>query len=234
MSANIGALAGAMAKAQAEVEGAAKDRVNPHFKSSYATLASVWDACRGALSKHGIAVVQSPVADGALVTVTTLLAHSSGEWIRSALSAQARDATPQSVGSAVTYLRRYGLAAMVGVAPEDDDGQLAQPSHAPAPQKGLGTSPSAPPVQAEDYVRAAFLRVNDTLRLIWPSDRVSDAQARREWYWAGYRAKGETMSADWNPLTAYRASTVDARNLLAEKAKQLVARSEPREPGEEG
>ncbi len=225
MSAGIGALAGALAKAQAEVEGAAKDRVNPHFKSSYATLASIWEACRGALSKYGVAVVQSPVAEGALVTVTTLLAHASGEWIRSSLSALARDATPQSIGSATTYLRRYGLASMVGIAPEDDDGQQAQPNHAPTPQR----APVPAPVEAEDYVRTAFLAINNSLRAIWPSDHPDDAQARVGWHWSNYRPHGSSdpAPADFNPLTAYRASSVAIRDQLAARAKNLVEKSQP-------
>lgn len=125
----IGQIAAAMAAAQGEIEGAAKGKVNPHFKSRYADLASVWDACRDALSKHGIAVFQSPSADGPCVTVTTLLAHKSGEWIEDDLTMTAGQNTPQAIGSCITYARRYALAAMVGVAPEDDDGNAASQSN---------------------------------------------------------------------------------------------------------
>ena len=96
----IGAIADALAKAQADIKHAAKDATNPHFNRSYADLASVRDACYTQLAKNGIAVAQSPEADGTRVTVTTLLAHSSGEWIEGALTLQARDASPQAVGSA--------------------------------------------------------------------------------------------------------------------------------------
>jgi hypothetical protein len=64
-------------------------------------------------------------ADGARVTVTTILAHSSGEFISEALTMTAAQNTPQGVGSTITYGRRYGLASMVGIAPEDDDGNAA-------------------------------------------------------------------------------------------------------------
>jgi hypothetical protein len=118
------------------MQGAVKDRTNPAFKSSYADLASTWDACRVALSTNGLAVSQHPgrLEDGS-VTVTTMLLHKSGQHITSVCSALPRDASPASVGSVVTYLRRYGLAAAVGVSPEDDDGQAgSQPaaSYAPA------------------------------------------------------------------------------------------------------
>jgi hypothetical protein len=127
-SETIGKLAEALSKAQASMVGAHKDAKNPHFKSAYATLESCWDACRGPLTANGIAVIQAPEADGASVSVATVLIHSSGEWMSSKVSATGRDASPQSVGSCVTYLRRYGLMSMVGLAPtDDDDGESAQP-----------------------------------------------------------------------------------------------------------
>lgn len=130
-SAGIGKIAAALAKAQAQIEGATKGAVNPHFLSKYADLASVWEACRVALTANEIAVVQMPSAAGPQVTVTTMLLHSSGEWMQSSLTMHAADAKPQAIGSAITYGRRYGLASMVGVAPEDDDGNTAQGHDAP-------------------------------------------------------------------------------------------------------
>ena len=125
-------LATALALAQGSMQGAVKDRTNPAFKSSYADLASTWDACRVALSSNGLAVSQHPgrLEDGS-VTVTTWLLHKSGQHMSSTCSALPRDASPASVGSVVTYLRRYGLAAAVGVSPEDDDGQAASQPAAP-------------------------------------------------------------------------------------------------------
>jgi hypothetical protein len=125
-------LATALAVAQGSIQPAIRDRTNPAFKSSYADLASTWDACRVALSSNGLAVSQHPgrLEDGS-VTVTTMLLHRSGQHITSVCSALPRDASPASVGSVVTYLRRYGLAAAVGVSPEDDDGQAASQTAAP-------------------------------------------------------------------------------------------------------
>lgn len=127
-SPEIKEIAEALALAQAEVDTASKDRINPHFGQRYATLASVWDACRAALTKHGISVLQSPTAEGARVTLTTMLMHKSGQWFRDVITLQARDASPQAVGSAITYARRYALSAMASVAPDDDDdANSAQP-----------------------------------------------------------------------------------------------------------
>lgn len=118
-------IATALAKAQAEIEGAKKDSTNPHFKSSYADLASVWDACRKALTGNGLSVVQGPMSDEGRVGVTTMLMHSSGQWLESTFFMRPTKDDPQGAGSALTYARRYALAAMVGVAPEDDDGNAA-------------------------------------------------------------------------------------------------------------
>lgn len=138
---SIARLAVALAKAQGSIEGAAKTSLNPHFGSRYADLAATWDACRSALAANEIAVVQSPSTDGNLVRMTTLLLHGSGEWVESdPLQVQARDAAPQAVGSCLTYLRRYQLASMAGVAPEDDDAEAAS-GRDRAPASVVGTLP---------------------------------------------------------------------------------------------
>lgn len=123
---SIAALAAALSKVQATVEGALKDSNNPHFKSKYADLSSVWAACRDQLTAHGLSVVQFPgeMVDNRM-TMTTQLSHESGEWMRGTLSIPLTKTDAQGYGSAVTYARRYALAAVVGVCPEDDDGNAA-------------------------------------------------------------------------------------------------------------
>ncbi len=125
MSANIDLLAGALAKAQGEITGALKDSANPFFKSKYSDLASCWDACRSALSKNGLAVSQFPTTEATGTYLVTSLLHSSGQWMRSSLVLQPKDDSPQAMGSALTYARRYALCAVVGVAQVDDDGNAA-------------------------------------------------------------------------------------------------------------
>jgi hypothetical protein len=124
-SEQIGELAAALAIAQGKITGALKDSANPFFKSKYADLANVWDACRGPLSENGIAVIQTTEPDERGVLVVTTLAHKSGQWMRGKLLMIPKDTTPQGVGSAITYGRRYALAAVVGVAQVDDDGNAA-------------------------------------------------------------------------------------------------------------
>lgn len=128
-SATIAEITKALSEVQSEIKGAIKDSNNPFFKTKYADLASVWDACRAPLHAHGLAVFQSISGDATGVIVTTMLAHSSGEWVRDSSRTEPKDMSPQSVGSAATYLRRYGLAAIVGVIQVDDDAESAQPDN---------------------------------------------------------------------------------------------------------
>lgn len=125
MSTTIGALSADLAKAQSEIKGALKDSANPFFKSKYADLSSVWEACRAPLTNHGLAVIQTVSGDSAAVVVTTMLCHASGEWVRDSMTLSPTKPDPQGVGSTITYARRYALAAIAGVAPEDDDGNAA-------------------------------------------------------------------------------------------------------------
>lgn len=126
-SESIKELATALAKAQATIQPASKNATNPHFKSKYADLGAIWDACRKPLADNGLSIVQMPTDSGeGRVALTTMLLHTSGEYISSTCSTRLQQDSAQGVGSALTYLRRYALAAMVGiVADEDDDGNAA-------------------------------------------------------------------------------------------------------------
>ena len=121
----------ALAAAQAEMGKALKDSSNPAFKSKYADLASVMDACMPALGKHGIAVFQPTFDDETGRYVKTVFAHVSGEMIECRVPLIVNKNDMQGYGSAVTYARRYGLMGMAGIAPEDDDGNAAAKSPPP-------------------------------------------------------------------------------------------------------
>ncbi|MBF0503104.1 MAG: ERF family protein [Candidatus Riflebacteria bacterium] len=127
-SKEIGKISEALAKAQGQMKPAAFDASNPHFKSKYATLASIMEACRPALSAAGIAVMQGASVDPETlrVNVTTLLTHISGEFVKETLSIKPARDDPQSIGGAITYARKFSLAALLSiVADDDDDGNLA-------------------------------------------------------------------------------------------------------------
>lgn len=123
----------ALAKAQTEIENASKKSSNPHFRSKYADLAEVLNTVRPVLAKHGISILQSTEFDGARVSVTTMLAHGGGGSVSSTASCVPAKTDAQGVGSATTYLRRYSLAAMCGIAQEDDDGNAAAHNEKPEP-----------------------------------------------------------------------------------------------------
>jgi len=114
-----------LAKMQGEVENATKGSVNPHFKSRYADLAEVLNTVRPVMAANGLSVIQSPSFDGVRVCVTTTVCHASGGYVSGEISCVPAKHDGQGVGAAVTYLRRYALAAFAGVAQEDDDGQSA-------------------------------------------------------------------------------------------------------------
>lgn len=157
-SSSIAKLTQALVKAQLAMRPAKKSSENPYFKSSYADLSAVWEVAQKPLADNGLAVMQpiSSTVDGRSVHVTTLLVHVSGEWVSSTftLTPKADKAepfiSPQALGSAVTYGRRYALAAMLGIVSEDDDGEGAEgrgnhkPAARPAPQY------SRPPVAQVD------------------------------------------------------------------------------------
>lgn len=135
MTTKTDTLAGALVKALAEIEGAAKDKVNPHFKSKYADLASVIAAIKPVLAKHGLAFTQSTEPSEGGVIVETLLWHEAENLAPRSLGklfvpANKNDA--QGFGSALTYARRYGLMTAFGVPAEDDDGNAAAKSYTPA------------------------------------------------------------------------------------------------------
>lgn len=132
-SESIANLAAALVKAQREMENATKNADNPHLGSKYANLEEVLRVTKPVLASHGLAVLQMPGMEGDSVTLETMLVHESGEWIAGVACAPLpvgrtnRKGEPvpvgaQDVGSAITYLRRYGLAALAGITQEDNDG----------------------------------------------------------------------------------------------------------------
>ena len=121
----IDKLAAALAKAQSEMKGAEKKSVNPFFNSGYADLHTVIESSFPHLTKHGLSVIQGNDSKPGEFFVTTMLLHESGQWIKSKLKMPIEKITAQSIGSTITYGRRYGLSAITGIAQYDDDGNAA-------------------------------------------------------------------------------------------------------------
>lgn len=128
-SEQINDLAASLSKAQSELEDAKKNSVNPHFKSKYADLSAVLAECRKILPGHGLSVVQSTAVEGENIILTTTLMHSSGQWISGQIPLIMGKRDMQGMGSAISYARRYGLSALVGISQEDDDGNVAKDAH---------------------------------------------------------------------------------------------------------
>ena len=135
-SESIANLVAALSAVQGKMSHAVKDSANPFFKSKYADLESVWDACRSLLAENGLAVMQFPglyTDHDKSMSLTTIISHKSGEYISQEMSVPVTKADAQGAGSAITYMRRYALAAVVGVVQADDDGNAASnPQSKPA------------------------------------------------------------------------------------------------------
>ncbi len=166
-------IAAALAKAQSEMGKALKDSNNPHFKSKYADLSSVTGACMPALNANGIAVIQPFHDDESGRYVKTILIHgATGETLECRVPLIVAKNDMQGFGSAATYARRYGLMAMAGIAPEDDDGNAAAkapPKDEAKPQgpsqrdidEAKGIMLSAPSL---DALKSAFMHLSKPLQ----------------------------------------------------------------------
>ena len=109
----------ALSKAQGEMQNATKSKYNPFHKSKYADLGAVWDAIRACLSKNGLCVTQLWETVDSKNVLTTILGHSSGEFIWMEVIVKPVKDDPQGIGSALTYYRRFALSAIIGNAPEE-------------------------------------------------------------------------------------------------------------------
>ena len=137
----INELVAALAKAQGSMKPAVFNRVNPHYKNRYADFTSCMDACRGPLAENGLAVMQYCETIEGRLSLVTMLAHVSGQSIKSEFPLISAKADSQGFGSAMTYAKRYCLCGMIGIVADeegDDDGEAAvgrgRQEARPAPQ----------------------------------------------------------------------------------------------------
>ena len=166
-SESVAALAKALVTTQGKLQGVAKSSAGYNYR--YADLAAVWDAIRRPLAENGLAVTQTTTyADSGEPVIITTLLHTSGEWVSGELLVRPVKADPQSLGSALTYGRRYALMGIVGVAPADDDGAAAsgaqdntaaKPKPRPKPKKKV--SSNEPTEEARGHFRALFRKCVD-------------------------------------------------------------------------
>lgn len=187
-SPSVAKLQASLALAQGEIKNALKDTDNPFYRSKYADLAGVWDACRAPLAKNGLSVIQVSMFEDNKVGVITRLAHSSGEWIEGKLLLPLAKQDAQGYGSAITYARRYSLASIVGVATEDDDGNGAsgkqvEDRQAPPPRQQQrqqeAPQPQAPP-KDETATLVAELRAK-VVSILDPGNEQQASNLRSFW-----------------------------------------------------
>tara|TARA_R110001599_G_scaffold89972_2_gene237731 strand:+ start:910 stop:1500 length:591 start_codon:yes stop_codon:yes gene_type:complete len=183
----------ALCLAQAEISGAHKNAANPFFKSKYSDLASCWSAVREPLTKHGLSVMQNPSADGAKVSVETMLLHASGQWMSGTMTATAKDDSPQAILSITTYLRRAALSSFCSIAPVDDDAESAQSHAAPA---------AIPPDGFEHWIDALTTTANEgqvALKQAWTASPkpfrayLTDHHAQR---WANLKLSAAAVQGE--------------------------------------
>lgn len=124
-SEQIHEIALALSKCQAEITFAVKDSTNPFYKSKYADLTSVWEACREPLTHNDLAVLQQLTVEDDKPYLITTLVHKSGQWFKSKAPLKPNKDDIQGLGIAITYMRRYSLTAIVGITQDDDDGNGA-------------------------------------------------------------------------------------------------------------
>jgi hypothetical protein len=163
-SEQINELAMALAKAQGKIQSAIKDKENSYLKNKYASLDSIWDACRKPLSENGLSITQWPSVDGEHLEMGQLLMHSSGQYIQyDPLRVKLDKINAQGIGIATTYARRYMLASAIGVtADEDNDAQdivdtppsgKKQPASKKSPEIAKGPPPWRP-TKGEFFAKA--------------------------------------------------------------------------------
>lgn len=185
---SIAKLAPAFVSAQGELDNVAKDAQNPHFRSSYASLPAILDAVRPVLARHKLGVMQFPVDCGeGRVGVETIVMHESGEFMCHTYSARAVKDDPQGYGSAITYARRYALAAVLGISQDDDDGNAA--SAAPRRQQRQATREEQAPYRGQEA------RVERPAAATKAPGKITAAQRNRLFAIVGEEGKRANLTA---------------------------------------
>lgn len=184
-------LAAAFVKARGEI-GATVGKDGKGNFGKYATLAAITEATSAALSKHGLAIIQEAGMTEEGVTIYTTLLHESGATMEFVpLPLPLTDRKPQAVGSAITYGRRYALAAICGLAPDDDDGQAAQDATRGAPAKATPAKAvdnpfeDAPPKRRASQEQQA--EIDRLGALAYPGDWDANKNKLAEWASQGAR-----------------------------------------------
>ena len=221
MSENLNELIAASVKAQAEIEAAPKEVLNPHFGHKYANLSAVWNSCKGPLTKNGLTVWQDVVATETGVSVTTRISHISGQWLEfGPLAVPTFKYDAQGIGSAISYARRYSLSAALSIVTDDadDDGEGAKKQ--PGPRGAPPKEPQPKDVISEPQVKLLYVMSN--------KHGVTPAQAKDFLGSMGYEHAKEIKKPDFNKVLEWIKSHPE------KKAEESATPPDERHSGEEG
>ena len=222
MSPTVGKIGAALAAAQKQIANPKADSPNPFFKSKYADLAAVIDAVRDPLSDHEIARAQFPLSRDGETGLLTILIHSSGEWIRSRVFCKPLQPGPQALGSVLTYLRRYSLAAATGLAQTDDDANAAS---ATVPEAKREKKQRMVPMFVQDRVKGEWTQIGEAPALSQGQQaeiKILQAELQvgvEQWQAKLYSRFGKRSSAEL--------STDEARSWIDVLDRNKAARTSP-------
>jgi hypothetical protein len=195
-------LAKALSKMQGELTSVPKSSTNPFFKSKYADLDAVWDTIRKPLSSNGLSVIQTTYDQNDKIYLETMLLHTSGEWVKSYLPINAKESSPQAIGSAITYARRYAMSAMLGVSADEDDDAEGTTNHKPVQKESKpAEKPTIEPVTKEQ-VKA-----------------IEEAVVKH-----CYNAKAFIESKGWKATSAKELTKAQAEELIKDYKEAVVAK----------
>lgn len=198
-SESIKALAAALNKAQAAIPTVSFDKVNPHFRSKYASLTAVWDACRQPLAENGLSVSQGFTENNSKIFCVTTLLHTSGEWMEFEFPMLISKQDMQGFGSASTYAKRYALSSLLGIVADDDDD---------------GETVSSPQPRAQSQIpNVSRVSNNPQVSHGPPPDGTYLARAMVS---MEQRLKAKDAGFRWNPATK-----MWVKEITAEEAKHL-------------
>lgn len=247
-SASIDKLAAALVEVQSELTPVPRSETNPFFRSKYAAFETCVKHASPVLAKHGLAVIApgEQTGDGRCA-IATMLIHKSGQWIRGVYETSPTKNDPQGYGSAVTYLKRYGYCAMIGLPTEgedDDANEASSDSHRPAtkhkPTREYETEPATSPKSAGDLVELkAFLtesKVPESFLLAMLKEKklVSAQLQHIANAPPGVIRRCLSPKSKENLVNAYKASESNGRETATRESDMDQRRMELRQPIDSG
>ena len=195
----ISELAKALSSFQGKMTAVKKDATNPFYKSKYATLDTIWETIRKPLSENGLSVAQTMDVKNDKDVLNTTLYHTSGEWISGMQSVNPVKDDPQSLGSAISYARRYSLSAILGiVADEDDDANIATTPKTLKKEVKLEPAPDAPEAQIkpeDEGVRVIPPDLKEAIKVIHWTEKTA-----LSWIKAQFKVEGQNLTEVLNSL----------------------------------